>query len=372
MKPPVKKTSLTRFLSLPHTMCLFAAFVFFVVACACVAQGTGSDYRGPALRDAASGPIVETAGKGLKALAAAAPRPAPQAASVEVKKHAPVLKDTTAAPVRAAAIPPPDITRGDTSSMEVAFTFDGGEGKARDADRILDVLKERGIKATVFLTGRFIRENPAVVRRIVREGHEVGNHTFNHPHLTEYARSYTQRTLGGVDERMVRRELDDAAALFRETTGREMAPLWRAPYGEVNRELRLWAWEAGYVHVGWTSDYENRQSLDTLDWVDDPSSRFYRSSSEIKERVLGFGRDGDGVRGGIVLMHLNTLRKSDSAVEVLGPMLDELGARGYRFVKVSTLLAGNRYLKEALRRRSAQVALAPGTPSARPGGLAHR
>ncbi|MDP2688711.1 MAG: polysaccharide deacetylase family protein [Deltaproteobacteria bacterium] len=349
MNPPVEKSSLIRLLSRPHTLCLFAAFVFFVIACACVAQGKGGGTSLASVPQSKSFELktaLETHPPHLLQKARATARPEP-------------------APVRHAGPYPPDITRGGREGMEVAITFDGGAGEAREAGEILDALKDRGIKATLFLTGEFIKENPDIARRIVLEGHEVGNHTMTHPHLTEYARTFTHRTLDGVTPTALRGELEGAASLFREITGREMAPLWRAPYGEVNGEIRQWAWEAGYVHIGWTADYASRESLDTLDWVNDRNSRLYRSSTEIKERILAFGRDGDALRGGIILMHLNTGRTRDRAADVLGEMLDGLTGRGYRFVKVSALMAGNPYLREAQGKRSAQVASAGA-------GLSHR
>ena len=64
---------------------------------------------------------------------------------------------------------------------------------------------------------------------------------------------------------MLRRELDDTASVFREVTGRAMAPLWRAPFGEENEEIRSWAESAGYRHVSWT--HGGGTNLDALDWV---------------------------------------------------------------------------------------------------------
>ncbi len=239
---------------------------------------------------------------------------------------------------------PPDITRVSTGERLLAVTFDGGSEDG-DAPDILDALTERGIKATVFLTGEFIRKHPDTVRRIVADGHEVGNHTMNHPHLTDFNASYRHKTLPGVDKDLIGRELKGAAELFKQATGKEMSPLWRAPYGEMNADIRRWAFEEGYVHIGWTYDNKRKESLDTLDWVSDRTSKLYRTSFEIKRRILNFGGNSDGARGGIVLMHLGTERKKDKASEVLGEILDALSGRGYRFVTVSELLGGHRTLE---------------------------
>lgn len=240
---------------------------------------------------------------------------------------------------------PPDITRGAAGRMEVAITFDGGSEDS-DAGAILKELRDRGIKTTIFLTGDFIRKYPELVRQMVADGHEIGNHTMTHPHLTAYERTYRHTTLKGVDRMMLARELREAAVLFKAAAGVEMAPLWRAPYGEVNAQIRQWGFEEGYAHVGWTYDSERRESLDTLDWVDDVSSKLYRTSYEIRDRVLNFGKGGRGVGGGIVLMHLGTGRKTDKASGILGEMLDGLYGRGFRAVKISTLIEGDKTLRD--------------------------
>ncbi|HHL39698.1 MAG TPA: polysaccharide deacetylase family protein [Deltaproteobacteria bacterium] len=273
------------------------------------------------------------------------------------------------------AEPPPSLhfTRGRTDRMELALTFDGGS-QADEAVTILDILRERSIKTTIFLTGRFIRLYPELVRRMVREGHEVGNHTMTHPHLTDYAATFRHTTLAGVDREFLARELEGAARLFRETTGEEMVPLWRAPYGEINDELMEWAAGEGYVHVGWTTDHASRESLDTLDWVADRGSPFYRSAFEMKSRLLSFGWTGKGLRGGVALMHLGTARSDDRLTSVLAPLLDELASRGYRFVRVTELMKrkdGGRalaWVREKADRRqrkgSTIVARSPKPPAA--------
>lgn len=232
---------------------------------------------------------------------------------------------------------PPDITRGSDQKMRLTITFDGGS-EDDDAERILDALSTRGLTTTIFLTGAFIKKYPALVRRMLLDGHEIGNHTMNHPHLTDFEKTLRHRTLSGVDKALVQRELRGAAEAFKAVTGEEMSPLWRAPYGEVNDEIRRWAFESGYIHIGWTSNNKKRESLDTLDWVSDRKSRFYRSPYEIKKRILDFGKDGGGINGGIVLMHLGTGRKSDRAASILPDLLDALLRRGYELVKVSDLV----------------------------------
>jgi peptidoglycan/xylan/chitin deacetylase (PgdA/CDA1 family) len=232
-----------------------------------------------------------------------------------------------------------DITRGNTALRQVAFTFDGGD-QANVAHEILDILQARGIRSTVFLTGQFIRMYPEVVRRLVADGHEVGNHLDTHPHLTTYAQNHRQHTLPRVTREFVLGQLRRTAEAFRALTGQAMGPYWRAPYGEHNAEIRGWAAEAGFRHISWTRGAGAAEDLDTRDWVADRSSRIYRSREEIAARILEFGRGrAEGLNGGIVLMHLNTNRKTDRPHESLPEILKSLQAGGYRLVTVSELLA---------------------------------
>jgi peptidoglycan/xylan/chitin deacetylase (PgdA/CDA1 family) len=231
-----------------------------------------------------------------------------------------------------------DVVRGNPRVPAIAFTFDGGDD-ANVAAEILDSLGARGVRSTMFLTGQFIRRHPDLVRRMVTEGHEVGNHLDTHPHLTTYAQDRRQRTLPGVTREFVHghlRRVDDG---FHGLTGQRLAPFWRAPFGEHNDEIRGWAAEIGYRHISWTRGAGVAEDLDTRDWVADRSSRIYRSRAEIVDRLLAFGQGRpEGLNGGIVLMHLGTNRRTDRPHEALPKILATLQGRGYRLVNVSELL----------------------------------
>jgi peptidoglycan/xylan/chitin deacetylase (PgdA/CDA1 family) len=171
------------------------------------------------------------------------------------------------------------------------------------------------------------------------DGHEIGNHMDSHPHLTSYAENGRHATRAGLTREAVITELQRAEASFGAVTGRAMVPYWRAPYGEHNAEIRAWAAEAGYRHVGWTRGAGTAEDLDTRDWVADRSSRLYRTREEVASRLLGFGqKTSEGLNGGIVLMHLGSLRMADRPHEELPHVLQALQTQGYRLVTVSTLL----------------------------------
>ena len=263
------------------------------------------------------------------------PRPATSPVPISIVRPTPV-------PVRAAELPPPvfssgagvaDLTRGPIDRPEVLASFDAGSSD-RGAIEILDALSARGIHTTIFLTGEFIRRYPEIVRRIAADGHEVGNHTDTHPHLTTYAANGKQTTRLGVDRAFLAGELTRTARLYRETTGRTMAPLWRAPFGEHNPEIRRWAAELGYWHVGWTG---GRGGLDGLDWVTDQRSRSYQTAERLLERLVRHAENG-----GIVLLHLGSDRDEPVASQI-AILFDGLKARGFRFARASEFLERQGY-----------------------------
>lgn len=231
-----------------------------------------------------------------------------------------------------------DFNRGNRRTRQIALTFDGGSND-NSAAPILEILKQQNIKATIFLTGGFIESFPELTREIVAQGHEVGNHTWSHPHLTSFAMNYQHRTLPEVTREFVHEQLNKTASLFEKLTGQPMDTLWRAPYGEHNEEIRQWAAEIGYRHIGWTHGRTVDESMDTMDWVADTTSSAYRSANEILQRILRIaGDDGDAANGGIVLMHLGSQRHSDEAYRMLPQLIDGLRAKAYEIVTVSELM----------------------------------
>ncbi len=225
---------------------------------------------------------------------------------------------------------PDNIVRVSGNTDNVYFTFDGGSSDKGTAD-LLNLLAEKKLKCTIFLTGAFIEKYPDLTRRIVQDGHEVGNHSYSHPHLTTYYGNRRHNTLNGVTREYVREQLSKTAELFKEVTGTEMIPLWRAPYGEHNREIRAWAEELGYKHIYW--------SIDSLDWVADKNLDIYYSPAQIRARIMDFSRKDPRRGGEIVLMHLSTERNAqDNILQILPDVIDDLRAKGYTFDKISNAL----------------------------------
>jgi len=217
-----------------------------------------------------------------------------------------------------------------TQDKKVALTFDGGSSN-KGTQEILDILYQEKIQSTMFLTGRFIENFPDMVNQIVDAGHEIGNHSLTHPHFTNIEINGKNSTRSKVNQKYFFEQLNKTDSIYYALKGSHMAPYWRAPFGEINRELLLWAAESGYRHIGWS------YKCDSWDWVEDKTSELYRSSEQIKQHFLNLEEER-GLNGKIVLMHLGSERKDDFPYENLASLIDELRNRGYEFLKVSEIL----------------------------------
>jgi peptidoglycan/xylan/chitin deacetylase (PgdA/CDA1 family) len=286
----------------------------------------------------------ETSQRSAPTAASAAPTNRPTRATTA----RPSSMGAAAGPTPATA--PPVLQLVHDAGPRIAITFDGNASSNRTSE-LLDLLQRHRLKVTLFVTGEFIERYPAIVRRAVLSGHEIGNHTYSHPHLTTYAENSRHRLLPGVTRRSFQNSLRQTEQAFRAATGRAMQPLWRAPFGEENRLLRGWALELGYLHVRWSS--LQGESLDARDWIADEHSSLYQSSSTIMERLLGFPE----LEGGIVLMHLATER-SEAPWAKLPDFLDALEDRGLEPTQVTRLLESSatwRPWLERARKRHRQV-----------------
>ncbi len=249
-----------------------------------------------------------------------------------------------AAPVAASS---PGVSHVNGVGGVFAPTFDA-HVETEGAEELLALLRERQVHVTIFVTGTFARRHHELLRQAVRDGHEIGNHTYSHPHLTTWASNHRHDTLPGITRERLQDELLRTAAAIRSATGRDPAPLWRAPYGEHNAEIRGWAAELGLTHVGWTHGCGD--ALDALDWVEDPGSRRFMGAEAMARRLLSFeNRCGIPLEGSIVLMHLGSSRPDMPLLEALPIILDEADRRGIRAVPVSEMLPGGRAAAKASR-----------------------
>ena len=279
-------------------------------------------------------PVPATPQPMTAALPSSPTRPSVNVAPVPPVQPVPPISAATSATASAASSVAPawpgggealNLTRGPGGHKRLLLSFDGGSS-AEVATEVLDLLNARGVHTTLFLTGAFIQRFPILVKRMAAEGHELGNHTMNHPHFAPGMKRDPKWTR----ERIQRELLDADAALVR-LLGRPMDPFWRAPYGEHTAEIRRWAEELGYRHVGWS------EGADTLDWATPKDRRLYRSGEAIVSRLqTRLGRDGDGL---IVLMHLGSGREEgDRPTDGLGAFMDRAKKEGWTFVSAGGFL----------------------------------
>lgn len=192
-----------------------------------------------------------------------------------------------------------EISTGDTSKKQAIITIDAGFGE-RSAEGLLTALAKHKIKATFFLVGTWIQDHQGLTKRIVREGHEVFNHSYDH-------RMYTTLTAEEIKADLQR--MDDV--LFA-TVGIHTRPYYRAPSGDRNDAVNRAAAEAGFQSVYW--------DVDPQDW------RLDVSDETIKNRVLTKIHPG-----AIVLLHI-----ADSATgDVADELFTALEERGYKLVSLT-------------------------------------
>jgi peptidoglycan-N-acetylglucosamine deacetylase len=187
----------------------------------------------------------------------------------------------------------------------IAMTFDDGPS-AENTPRLLEMLKQRNIKATFFLIGQNVASNPDLVRRILAEGHEIGNHSWTHPQLSR------------LSDQKVTAEITKTQDAIKEASG--FTPtLLRPPYGAITPRQREWI--------------EDQFGLSIILWSIDPFDWKRPGASVITQRILSQARPG-----AIILSH--DIHKQ--TVDAMPATLDGLMRKGFKFVTVSQLIALNK------------------------------
>ena len=209
------------------------------------------------------------------------------------------------------------ISANDCYENRIAITFDDGPGKGT-TEKLLDGLKERGVKATFFLVGEKIEDNRELVARMYAEGHLIGNHTFTHVHLTKLYmgkcmianHTFTHVQLSKVDGKQALEEIVKTNTLIEEITGEPVRYI-RPPYGSYSNSLLM---QINMTPVLW--------SVDPEDWNTD-------NTGQVVKSVVANVKCGD-----IILLH----DIYDSSVAAALEIVDELKAKGFIFVTVDQLL----------------------------------
>ena len=195
---------------------------------------------------------------------------------------------------------------GDTSQKVLYLTFDAGYENGC-TEKILDTLKKHQVSAAFFLVGNYIQRNADLVRRMVEEGHTVGNHTMHHYDMSKIS-----------DKETFAKELRDLEALYKETTGQELTKYYRPPQGIYSEDNLKMAQELGYKTVFWSLAY--------VDWNNDAQPTAGEAFAKLLPRTHS---------GAVVLLHST----SKTNAEILDELLTKWEEEGYRFGTLDELFA---------------------------------
>ncbi|WP_051356600.1 polysaccharide deacetylase family protein [Azorhizobium doebereinerae] len=230
--------------------------------------------------------------------------PAPVAAPAFAAPAFPSLTQDTAMTPPASTPPrgPAAYRSANVDGPYIALTFDDGPNP-ETTPKLLKMLEARHIKATFFMLGSNAAANPDVVRSVAAAGHEIGNHSWNHPQLTK------------ISEAAADKQIEDTSAAIQATTGVKPTNL-RPPYGSMTPALQR--------HI------EQKYGMNLIFWSVDPLDWKVRDAQNINDQIMKQVRPG-----AIVLAH----DIHATTVAAMPRVLDNLIAKGYKFVTVSELIA---------------------------------
>lgn len=192
---------------------------------------------------------------------------------------------------------------GDTGKNEIYLTFDEGYENGYTS-KILDVLRENNVKAIFFITGPYLSEHQDLVRRMVEEGHVVGNHTIHHP------------SLPSVDDKALEEEILGLDRAFFEKFGKHMQFL-RPPKGEYSERTLAITQKLGYVNLFWSFAYD--------DWHKDK----IRGAQYAYDKVINNLHNGE-----VMLLHAVSKDNADA----LDMIIKGARSKGFEFADPANLL----------------------------------
>lgn len=196
--------------------------------------------------------------------------------------------------------------RGDPTRRQVALTFDDGPDNVYTA-QVLDILKAHHVHATFFVLGAMVKERPDLVRRMVKEGHAIGNHTWNHRNITKLPPAALREEINRTENELI------SILGFRTF-------LFRPPYGAINVDALR---EIAHMHfkvVDW--------NVDTFDWKE-------KSKDKIVQNVFSQVKNG-----AIILQHCagGPPNARQHSVDALPFIIEGLQKRGYQLVTIPEML----------------------------------
>ena len=187
---------------------------------------------------------------------------------------------------------------GDTDKKTIYLTFDAGYENGCTA-QILDVLKDHNVPAAFFLVGNYMERNADLVRRMVEEGHIVGNHTMHHRDMSQLE-----------DKDAFTLELTELEALFNKITGKDLPKFYRPPQGTYSQDNLIMARDMGYRTVFWSLAY--------VDWNNNAQPTAEEAFAKLLPRIHN---------GAVVLLHST----SQTNAQIMDELLTKWKAMGYTF-----------------------------------------
>ena len=195
---------------------------------------------------------------------------------------------------------------GNPGKKVLYLTFDAGYENGC-TEKILNILKEQQVPAAFFLVGNYMEKNGDLVRRMVEEGHTVGNHTMHHYDMSRL-----------TDKEAFSKELKDLEALYKEVTGQELPKYYRPPQGIYSEENLRMAKELGYKTVFWSLAY--------VDWNNDAQPTREEAFRKLLPRTHP---------GAVVLLHSTSGTNAEILEELIGKWKEE----GYTFGTLEDLFS---------------------------------
>ena len=193
---------------------------------------------------------------------------------------------------------------GNSEDKKIYLTFDCGYENGY-TPAILDALEEHNVKAAFFVVGNYLETSPDLVKRMVEEGHIVGNHTYHHPDMSQIS-----------DPASFQEEITSLEKKYQEITGLEMQKFYRPPQGKYSESNLKMAQELGYQTVFWSLAY--------VDWYVDQQPTQEEAYAKLLPRIHP---------GAVVLLHST----SKINAEILDDLLTKWEQEGYTFGTLNEL-----------------------------------
>jgi peptidoglycan-N-acetylmuramic acid deacetylase len=196
---------------------------------------------------------------------------------------------------------------GDITKKEIYLTFDNGYENGYTI-KVLDVLNQIKVPAAFFVTGHYVKDQPELVKRMVREGHIIGNHSWSHPDMSQ------------ISDIRLKTELEKLKDEVSKVTGQKEMPFTRPPSGIFSERVLRVSKELGYTNVFWSIAYK--------DWDEKVQKGWKYAYDNVMSQIHP---------GAVIMLH--TVSRDNS--EALEKIINDTRARGYEFKSLDQLACKN-------------------------------